>query len=985
MASNGDDVAGLGTLTSPYKTIATAKLAVRSYLLNFNLGCDVNVIIRGGEYFLGQTLEFASSDSGENGHKIIYKPYNGEIVKVSGGMLVGSPWSNDSKPGVKKILLNNSIVTELRQLYINEIPATRARRGLNISNPTNSGANTYINVPTGSPIPTNQSDIELVTTWKWFNDRLKVQSLSATTITVSNDFGVSNHEYLSRLEWMENAYEFLDSPNEWFYNKHTGYLYYYPPSNVTMTTARVIAPLLQHLIAATDLKDVVFENLIFKDATWLEPNIKGYHPKQASVYYTNPSSWSSSVPGNLKFTNCSNVTVRNCEIKNCGGEGIAVDGANTENIVITENEIHNISSSGIRVGREVASWTSITEVSGVEITNNKIHDVAREFFSSVGIFLMMVSDIDIVNNEIYNLPYSGISTGYSWTNNEVTPLGNITIQSNDIHHVLTMLSDGGAIYNLGFHNSPSIISNNYIHNIPSHSSIPAPRVPIYLDQASENITVTNNYGFEISSYQGSNAHIFRNTSLCNENIVEQNSFGCNSHWLRMPHYLTEVPYAQNCCNNDLGIRFIDVNNDGFKDLIMHRWISASNTQVRSYLNTGTGWLRDDTYVPPYHLAADPYGDMGVLFLDFDGDGLEDMIYRRKGYEATQNKAFRNTGCGWEYIPSYNPPVALFDDAYGELGIRAVDVDHNGLKDLIYFRWLSPSVQEKGVWLNNGSGWVQSSNPSYTLPYHINSASCKDLGVRFVDLNDDGYEDLVYNRLTYQQAGAFMNTGNGWQVNGNYTPPEPIASDALGDLGARFIDVDHDGKKDLVYYRIKADAQVVKKVYLNQNGTWTLSANCSHNLPIPISKDGSSDLGVRVVDLNGDGYDDLLKGYFISANDIQMDAYLNDSWHHACDASSECFQGNLGGRAQTYAGVPGISNTSLEDQVSIYPNPTKGLIYLKNMILGSKCSIYNSNGMLMRTDFVNSEKTIDISILPSGLYLLVITAKGKEVYFKMMKE
>merc|ERR1719403_423585 len=106
---------------------------------------------------------------------------------------------------------------------------------------------------------------------------------------------------------------------------------------------------------------------------------------------------------------------------------------------------------------------------------------------------------------------------------------------------------------------------------------------------------------------------------------------------------------------------------------------------------------------------------------------------------------------------------------------------------------------------------------YEPPFHIAADGHGDLGARFVDLNRDGKIDMVYHRWMAgrsPQKGAYLNNGNGWTWAAQYTPPFHIAADGHGDLGARFVDLNGDGKIDMVYHRWMAGHSPQKGAYLN---------------------------------------------------------------------------------------------------------------------------------------------------------------------------
>jgi hypothetical protein len=105
---------------------------------------------------------------------------------------------------------------------------------------------------------------------------------------------------------------------------------------------------------------------------------------------------------------------------------------------------------------------------------------------------------------------------------------------------------------------------------------------------------------------------------------------------------------------------------------------------------------------------------------------------------------------------------------------------------------------------------------YEPPFHIAADGHGDLGARFVDLNGDGKIDMVYHRWMAgrsPQKGAYLNNGNGWTFAPQHTPPFHIAADGHGDLGARFVDLNGDGGIDMVYHRWMAGRNPQKGAYL----------------------------------------------------------------------------------------------------------------------------------------------------------------------------
>ena len=111
-----------GTLAQPFRTISRAQNVVRT--LNSNMSGDIVINLRGGYYQLSAPLNLDVRDSGSNGYYVIYRSYPGETVLISGGKAItawqqeGNKWKTYVGPGQSP-----------RQLYVNNVRATRARSG----------------------------------------------------------------------------------------------------------------------------------------------------------------------------------------------------------------------------------------------------------------------------------------------------------------------------------------------------------------------------------------------------------------------------------------------------------------------------------------------------------------------------------------------------------------------------------------------------------------------------------------------------------------------------------------------------------------------------------------------------------------------------------------------------------------------------------------------------------------------------------------
>ncbi len=321
---------------------------------------------------------------------------------------------------------------------------------------------------------------------------------------------------------------------------------------------------------------------------------------------------------------------------------------------------------------------------------------------------------------------------------------------------------------------------------------------------------------------------------------------------------------------DLGVRFFDVNGDGRVDLIVSRREADGSLHRAVYLNTGTGWALDTSgrFLPPVPFVSRYAGDVGyetpgagsayyrdlrVQLMDITGNGLLSIVFwyrfnpnpfgevnRGCLNVAIDNPAstpaqplpkippkipvlgncagvFLNTGNGWQALPQEMLPPIAFDIDLTDKGtqIDFVDLNGDGLIDIVPSHRVG-GQNIYGVYLNKGPGWLDPNDPvakAYQLPVDALSNSSKGGGYRLVDLNGDGLIDLVFARP--DAKGAYLNTGRGWSTrNDAFAPPEQLVDGDGNDLGVRFVDVDGNGLPDLLKSWKDKDGNAQKGAYLN---------------------------------------------------------------------------------------------------------------------------------------------------------------------------
>lgn len=154
-------------------------------------------------------------------------------------------------------------------------------------------------------------------------------------------------------------------------------------------------------------------------------------------------------------------------------------------------------------------------------------------------------------------------------------------------------------------------------------------------------------------------------------------------------------------------------------------------------------------------------------------------------------------------------------------------------------------------------WTTAS--SFTSPVKISNTGSGSVGVYVFDVNGDGLQDIVQSRYYYTPAVYINNGDNTFMEDSGYTVPLPFSGPVGQDMGVRVADVDGDGYQDLVYARELSSGVVSQGVYINnKDGTgWT--EDTSMTVPVAFVY-GSVDLDARIADVNGDGLPDIVQAY-----------------------------------------------------------------------------------------------------------------------------
>jgi len=495
VSANGSDTNAGTNVAAPFQTLARAQTAVQA--INFFQSGDLTVYLSGGLYRLTNAITFTEADSGQHGHRVIWQAMPGQTPAIDGGILVTNWKLADGSKNIWEASVPAGVT--FRQLYVNGIRGQMARTpdDFGLVETTNGywSSDSRLRAMADS---TSMSTLEVVVQPSaWGEDILPVADVAAAgTVTIQNP---AWSIYQSWTNWghpsvlyLQSAYEFLANSGDWYLNPAGGTVYYLPRSGDNMTNAVVEAPVLEQLfvLAGTSnnpVGNMRFEGLTFQNTTWrlIGPGW-GLLQGQANQPEFTPTNWT--VKAALDASGALNVDVNQCTFMHLGGNGVNVL-KGSENVVIDHCLFHDLAATAIQVDEGWAAndfgATSAQINEDILVANNTIYDVGVDYPSACGIFLGYTRNCSVLHNQLFLLPYTGISIGWGWGVPVSYTSGN-SIQGNCIHDYLQVLADGGGIYCLGMQQHATL-ADNYIFSANGGWG-----GDLYLDQGSINWSVFNN-------------------------------------------------------------------------------------------------------------------------------------------------------------------------------------------------------------------------------------------------------------------------------------------------------------------------------------------------------------------------------------------------------------------------------------------------------------------------------------------------------------
>ena len=541
-----------GTRQSPKATLTSALRQAREWRRTEDnrIQGGITIYMEGGTYAFHEPVFIRPEDSGTKESPTTIRSVGDEKVILSGGISING-WKKQGKVWVADVPVFNGRPLDFRQLWVNGKKAVRARdvedfeKMNRICSVDEKNEILYVPAVSIRRLIDNKGNLkakyaEMVLHQMWCVANLRIRSVEVQGDSAAIRF----HQPESRIQfehpwprpmvttnghnsafYLTNARELQDVPGEWYHDIDARKVYYYPREGEKMQEVEVIVPAVETLVRVEGTLDrpvchIRFEKITFSYTTWMRPSEKGHVPLQAGMYLTDGyridpkmqrnylnhpldnQGWLGRPAAAVRVVAARQIDFERCRFEHLGSTGLDYEEA-VQGGVVRGCLFRDIAGNGLLVGSfsPAAHETHLPydpadrrEVCTQQHINNcYFTEIGNEDWGCLAIAAGYVGDVNIEHNEISEVPYSGISLGWGWTQT-VNCMRNNRVHANLIHHYAKHMYDVAGIYTLGSQ-PKSYVTENCVHSIykPGYVHDPNHWFYLYADEGSSFITVRDNW------------------------------------------------------------------------------------------------------------------------------------------------------------------------------------------------------------------------------------------------------------------------------------------------------------------------------------------------------------------------------------------------------------------------------------------------------------------------------------------------------------
>lgn len=331
-----------GNKKKPFASLVAAQKAAQKYV-----GKEVVYIyVADGIYYLPETLVLKPEDSGTKEYPVIYKAINEGGAILSGGTHLNLEWKV-YKDGIYQATTPEGL--SIDQLFINGQNQCMARYpNYDARKKTEAyqgyAADAFSKERAAKWEHPEGGYIHAMHSKRWGGYHYIITGKDATG-EVTYEGGWQNNRKMGmhpEFRMVENIFEELDAPGEWYHNAATNTLYYMPEKAAELSKAKVEVVRLRHLVEfegtdKTPVKHITFQGFVVRHASRTFMDCKEQLLR---------SDWAIYRGGSFMITGTEHIQLLDMEFDQLGGNAIFVNNYN-RNTLIKGCHIHDAGASGV--------------------------------------------------------------------------------------------------------------------------------------------------------------------------------------------------------------------------------------------------------------------------------------------------------------------------------------------------------------------------------------------------------------------------------------------------------------------------------------------------------------------------------------------------------------------------------------------------------------------------------------------------------------
>lgn len=415
-----------GTTTAPVKTLEAARKLARS-----QAGKEpVTIMVQDGTYYFAKPLVLTSEDSGTAAAPVVYRAANEGKAILSGGVPLALKWATykdgifqaKTPSGLKFDQLFVAGVRQFMARYPNYDPSKKAVpfRGSAADAVSRERAAKWAD-PSGGYIHAMHS-----AQWGGLIYEITGKDADGNVTYIGGWQNNRPSKMHDRFRMVENIFEELDTPGEWFHDRKTDTLYFYPPAGLDLATATVEGVRLSSLIELRGSQEKPVRHVTFDGFTMRHTARTFMENKEPLLR----SDWTIHRGGTVFFEGTEHCALRNTFIDQAGANAVFVNNYN-RGLHLAGLHIFDCGASGVAfvgdpkaVRNPVFRYGNPHDISKTDRTpgpitdnypmecvleNSLIHEVGTVEKQGAGVQISMSRRVTVRHCSIYETSRAGIN------------------------------------------------------------------------------------------------------------------------------------------------------------------------------------------------------------------------------------------------------------------------------------------------------------------------------------------------------------------------------------------------------------------------------------------------------------------------------------------------------------------------------------------------------------------------------------------------